>query len=73
MSKISNKKNNHNVDRINEALEKFQYEMENQVENGRDSLLSSDKLNTLQENLTKIYMDTVEDLPFSKFLVIIIL
>ena len=47
--------------------------MENQVENGRDSLLSSDKLNTLQENLTKIYMDTVEDLPFSKFLVIIIL
>lgn len=28
-----------------------------------------EKLNTIQENLTKVEMDTIEDMPFSKFLV----
>lgn len=31
--------------------------------------IRADQLNTLQENLTKVNMYTVEDLPFSKFLV----
>lgn len=28
-----------------------------------------EQLNTLQENLTRVNMDTVEDMPFSRFLV----
>ena len=41
--------------------------MENQT--GASTLLKQEQLNTIQENLTRVQMDTVEDLPFSKFLV----
>jgi len=31
--------------------------------------VSKEKLNTLQENMTHVNMETVEDIPFSRFLV----
>ncbi len=61
------------LDKINAKLEKFQREMENQIDElalaQNQQLMNHEQLNSIQENLTKVNMDTVEDLPFSKFLV----
>ncbi|CDW82012.1 zinc finger domain protein [Stylonychia lemnae] len=58
--------------KIHEKIEMCQREIENSQNEGDDGRLNginAEKLNTLQENLTRVNIDTVEDLPFSKFLV----
>lgn len=55
---------------MNEKLERFQREMESQNEEDGNAVdIRHEQLNTIQENLTKVNEETVEDLPFSKFLV----
>eukprot|EP00347_Sterkiella_histriomuscorum_P005467 403356505 len=69
---IKVKLNMQEINKIHDRIENFQREMEEQIAQGQDGYrleIRADQLNTLQENLTRVNMDTVEDLPFSKFLV----
>lgn len=60
----------HKLNKLNDKLEKFQRQLENEAEGaGEVDEDQQQRLNTIQENLTKITEETVEDLPFSKFLV----
>lgn len=56
---------------IHEKLEQYQRELEMSQEDGAQVQQQEMKnqLNTIQENLTKVQLETVEDMPFSKFLV----
>ena len=56
-------------------MERFREEQSRLLSEPNDLLAlekAQDQLATLQENLTKANIDTVEDLPFSKFFVILI-
>lgn len=62
------KLNSLRISEIYDKLEVFQKEME-RIHLNDNYYQTKERLNTLQENLTRVNMETVEDMPFSRFLV----